>query len=225
MITFKQLCGLEQSHLIHLPLGAKHYLVNREVDSDLKRLHQAALSQGFDFHIASGYRDFERQLTIWNRKMSGQSPVLDKDSKPLDSQQLTEQERIFAILRWSALPGTSRHHWGTDFDLYVPSALPDSEQLKLEPWEYLTGHQSAFYQWLSQEIKAFGFFFPYRHDLGGVSPEPWHISHQRTASQCLEQLSIDQVIQLIHDTKMLGKDSVLRSIKSIYTQFIKNISD
>ena len=29
-----------------------------------------------------------------------------------------------AILLWSALPGASRHHWGTDFDVFDRAAVP-----------------------------------------------------------------------------------------------------
>ncbi len=35
-----------------------------------------------------------------------------------------EAERVAAILVWSALPGASRHHWGTDCDVIDAAALP-----------------------------------------------------------------------------------------------------
>ncbi len=62
-----------------------------------------------------------------------------------------------AILRWSALPGGSRHHWGCDFDVYARNLLPPGTQLQLEPWEYLEGHQLAFYQWVEANLDSFGF--------------------------------------------------------------------
>jgi len=36
---------------------------------------------------------------------------------------LRASEKIASILRWSALPGTSRHHWGTDLDIIDAKAL------------------------------------------------------------------------------------------------------
>ena len=43
------------------------------------------------------------------------------------------------ILRWSALPGGSRHHWGTEIDIFDPDLLPQGQSLQLEPWEYESG--------------------------------------------------------------------------------------
>ncbi|MCZ8486094.1 D-alanyl-D-alanine carboxypeptidase family protein [Vibrio lentus] len=34
-------------------------------------------------------------------------------------QRSSEQQKLSAILRWSALPGASRHHWGCDFDVFA----------------------------------------------------------------------------------------------------------
>ncbi|SPY94009.1 D-alanyl-D-alanine carboxypeptidase [Proteus mirabilis] len=65
---------------------------------------------------ASFIRSFERQLAIWNGKFEGTRPVLDAESQPIDIQTLSEGQRCEAILKWSALPGASRHHWGTEID-------------------------------------------------------------------------------------------------------------
>ena len=56
--------------------------------------------------------------------MARERPLLDANNQPLDALQLGETERLHAILHWSALPGTSRHHWGTDLDIYDPDCLP-----------------------------------------------------------------------------------------------------
>jgi hypothetical protein len=56
--------------------------------------------------------------------MARGAPLLDAHNQPLDALQLGETERLHAILHWSALPGTSRHHWGTDLDIYDPTACP-----------------------------------------------------------------------------------------------------
>ena len=71
--------------------------------------------------------------------MARERPLLDARNQPLDALQLGETERLHAILHWSALPGTSRHHWGTDLDIYDPDCLPAGTRLALEPWEYEGG--------------------------------------------------------------------------------------
>ena len=222
-MTPEQLTGQTSSHLMETIVGQKTFLVHPQVSQDLLSLKASAAQAGFNLNIASGFRDFERQTTIWNNKMSGRTAILDSDSQPLEADSLSEQQKVMAILRWSALPGGSRHHWGTDFDLFDRDSLPADTQLQLEPWEYLTGHQAKFYVWLKENLALHGFFFPYAEDLGGVAPEPWHISHWQTAELCLTQLSITTLEQQLSAAPILGKQAVLGQLETIYNQFISNI--
>ena len=223
IMTPEQLTGQSQSHLSEVVIGQKAFLVHLEVGNDLLRLKQAATQAGFNLNIASGFRDFERQKTIWNNKILGHSAILDSASQPIECSTLSELEKVMAILRWSALPGGSRHHWGSEFDLFDRDLLPQGVQLKLEPWEYLQGHQTPFYQWLKDNLAQFGFFFPYADDLGGVAPEPWHISHKHTAHDCLAQLSPAILEQQLRLDPILAMEEVLSQLDYIYTQFITNI--
>ncbi|MEZ9548327.1 M15 family metallopeptidase, partial [Vibrio crassostreae] len=135
-MTPEQLTGQSDSHLEPSLIGTKTFLVHSEVKNDLNNLIEAAQLAGFKMEIASGFRDYERQSLIWNRKFSGEALILDSESQPLDASTLTEHQKLSAILRWSALPGASRHHWGCDFDVFARNLLPESTQLQLEPWEY-----------------------------------------------------------------------------------------
>ncbi len=104
-MNVEQLTGQSETHLVNTKVGQKAFLVHQDVAEDLLRLANAAQQAGFNFHIASGFRSFERQAAIWNNKMLGNRPILDSNSQPLDASQLTDREKIYAILRWSALPG------------------------------------------------------------------------------------------------------------------------
>ena len=106
---------------------------DRRHRGDLQRHAGGRRPAGFNLQVASSWRSFERQLAIWNGKWRG-APLLDADNQPLDALQLGDMERLHAIPRWSALPGTSRHHWGTDLDIYDPDCLPAGTKLALEPW-------------------------------------------------------------------------------------------
>ena len=218
-MTPEQLTGLTSSHLAPMMIGAKSWLVHPDVQADLQQLIDAAHSAGFDCTIASSFRDFQRQCSIWNRKFSGTLPVLDDISQPLDINSLSPEELVFAILRWSALPGASRHHWGSDFDIYCRKSL-DDHPLKLEPWEYQTGHQAQFSHWLTSYLPSSNFFLPYAKDLGGVNIEPWHISHRKVATQCLQQLDIKQLDSIIESQPILGKEIVRQQLETIYNRFI-----
>lgn len=223
-MTPSQLTGQETHHLVATKIGIKDFLVHAGVAQDLQALKQAANEAGFDLCIASGFRSFERQSLIWNNKMAGKSAIFNTDGQALDINTLSEHEKVMAILRWSALPGASRHHWGTDFDLYDQQSLPQGVQLQLQPWEYLNGHQAEFYQWLKHHLHQHGFFFPYHQDRGGVAVEPWHISHRVTSNLCLQQLTLAVLEQQIRSADILGKQVVLAQLESIYNRFISNIS-
>lgn len=224
-MTPKELTGQVESHLAETLIGSKAFLVHHEVAQDLRRLVAAAEQAGYKMEIASGFRSYQRQSLIWNRKYAGETAILDSGSQPLDAAQLTDTEKLWAILRWSALPGASRHHWGTDFDVFARNYLPADTQLQLEPWEYFKGHQHSFYQWLEANADEFGFFFPYRKDLGGVAVEPWHISHKRTAQLCLSQLSYSLLGNQLQSEPILGYEIVMEHLDSIYDRFITNISN
>ncbi|NJK84501.1 MAG: M15 family metallopeptidase [Saprospiraceae bacterium] len=46
------------------------------------------------------------------------------------------QERALKILKYSSMPGTSRHHWGTDIDL---NSFSNSYFEQGEGKKYMTG--------------------------------------------------------------------------------------
>src|SRR5665647_207134 len=168
------LLGKTTEHLV--PLEGTKYLVHKQMLTDFLRLQKDALSSGFDLQVISAFRDFERQLKIWNAKASGQRALLDDHERPLDFSQLSPTQIIFAILRWSAIPGCSRHHWGTDIDVYDgKTQTSDSVKLLTSECEG-TGPAAGLHSWLDNQISqgtAHGFYRPFRTDRGGVSPERW----------------------------------------------------
>ncbi|WP_104034718.1 M15 family metallopeptidase [Vibrio jasicida] len=227
-MTPEQLTGITDSHLQSTLVGQKAFMLHPEVADDLLKMIEAATEAGFKMEIASGFRDFHRQKAIWNGKFSGELPILDSNSQPLSKAELGDEEKLMAILRWSALPGGSRHHWGCDFDVYARNLLPQDTMLQLEPWEYLDGHQRAFYQWLAANLSSFGFFFPYQQDLGGIAIEPWHISHKAVGQQCLAHLTPTllktQLTQQNQLDSIAGIEVILNNLDNIVERFIQNIT-
>ncbi|WP_045405848.1 M15 family metallopeptidase [Vibrio jasicida] len=227
-MTPEQLTGITDSHLQSTLVGQKAFMLHPEVADDLLKMIEAATEAGFKMEIASGFRDFHRQKAIWNGKFSGELPILDSNSQPLNKAELGDEEKLMAILRWSALPGGSRHHWGCDFDVYARNLLPQDTMLQLEPWEYLDGHQRAFYQWLAANLSSFGFFFPYQQDLGGIAIEPWHISHKAVGQQSLAHLTPallkTQLTQQNQLDSIAGIEVILNNLDNVVERFIQNIT-
>jgi LAS superfamily LD-carboxypeptidase LdcB len=111
-----ELTGQARTHIAKVP--EPDCALHAHVVAPFLNLRRAAQADGFDLTPQSSFRDFSRQLTIWNGKFSGERPMVDACGQPLDVQRrLSASARVEAILLWSALPGASRHHWGTDVDL------------------------------------------------------------------------------------------------------------
>jgi LAS superfamily LD-carboxypeptidase LdcB len=126
---FEEITGRTEEHLIWSDeLESK---INKSALIPLITLKECALSDGLDLKIASGFRGFPRQEEIWNKKMRGETPILDKNHKPLDAKKLNQRDLVFAILKWSAIPGASRHHWGTDFDFFDGNTLGGDYKVQL----------------------------------------------------------------------------------------------
>jgi LAS superfamily LD-carboxypeptidase LdcB len=200
--------------------------VHRDVVEPFLCLRDEARLAGFDLVIHSGYRGFDRQLSIWNRKVRGELAVLDSDAVPLDISRLTEKELALAILRWSALPGGSRHHWGTDLDVYDALAKPPDYEIELIPQEVNSGGMfGPLHDWLDRQMaaaEAQGFFRPYDRDRGGVAPERWHLSHAPVAGEFEMLLSPEALAAAIRAADMELADVVLQHLDEIYERFVVN---
>jgi len=166
--------------------------LHKKVVAPFLALRERALAAGFDLRIISGFRSYERQRVLWNAKALGERPVLDHQGVPLQIDQHTENDWLQAILRWSALPGASRHHWGTDIDVYDANALPAGYEVQLIPEEVADdGMFGPLHCWLDEQIQqgcSEGFCRPYEQDRGGVSPERWHLSFGPLAWQFQQAL-------------------------------------
>ncbi|TKI06664.1 M15 family metallopeptidase [Martelella alba] len=221
MMDSAVLTGRTDRHLIALADGHR---LQPQAAAAFDGLRQAAGQQGFNLRPASSFRDFDRQLAIWNGKFHGQRPLLDKRSRPLDVREMTTAARCEAILYWSALPGASRHHWGCDLDVYDPDRLPAGVALRLEPQEYLDGGYFAeLTQWLTAHMGEYGFYRPYAHDRGGVAIEPWHLSYRPLAVLAEEQLTPGKVLASWRDRDVAGSDWLAPRLPAIFRRYVVNV--
>ena len=172
-------CGLTSRDLIDC--GGDGLLAPQAAQA-LVSLRARAKRAGFCLAVASSFRSYSRQLAIFNAKARGQRLVTDERDRPIERTRVSEEQYLHAILRFSALPGTSRHHWGTDLDVWDSAAVANDYALQLSVAEY--GHSGPFYDfamWLQEKAlqdDAEGFYLPYLEDSGGVAPEPWHLSYR-----------------------------------------------
>jgi LAS superfamily LD-carboxypeptidase LdcB len=214
-----ELTGRARTHIVELdsPRCGVHY----ETAAALLAMISVAAETGIDLVPVSSFRDFDRQVMLWNRKWSGERPLFDRAGRRLDHASLAETELVDAILCWSAIPGGSRHHWGTDIDVIDAAAMPAGYQVQLIPDEYCaTGIFSRLTVWLDANMGRLGFFLPYRSDQCGAGIEPWHLSYAPVSAQALEALSLPVLRRAVAASELLGKAHVLERLPEIYTRFV-----
>ena len=88
--------------------------MNTEAYRSFEKMHLAAAKDGIDLVIKSAARNFSYQKNIWEGKWTGSRKVEGKD---LSRSLKNSTKRSLKILENSSMPGSSRHHWGTDIDL------------------------------------------------------------------------------------------------------------
>lgn len=219
--TPELLLGLDERELVELPPLACR--VHRQMLDPLLFLAERAASAGFILKVASSYRSFERQLLIWNNKARGLRPVLNDTGEAIDINTLSACDKVFAILRWSALPGASRHHWGTDVDVYGGVHIDPEYQLQLTLAETQgDGPFAEFHRWLSDELAQGNsdFFRPYARDRGGIAPEPWHLSYAPLATFFARHFTQELLREQLEQTDLELKEAVLENLDEIYQRFI-----
>jgi len=158
-----ELCSRDGMHL------------RREARDAFVRMHGAAASEGISLTALSATRTFGHQASIWNRKWNGAQRM---GMAPVD--------RALDILRFSSMPGSSRHHWGTDVDMH-----------SLEPGDFVQGEGARTLAWLRTHAKDFGFVEVYtpESDRPGYQPEAWHWSYAPLSVpflQALNEASIEE---------------------------------
>ncbi len=149
--------------------------LRRETYAAFEKMHAAAAAAGVKLTIISATRTFADQKGIWENKWDGHTLV---GGKSLAATVADPVERAKAILRYSSMPGSSRHHWGTDMDIN-----------SLENSYFDTGNGKKEYEWLHAHAAEFGFCQPYTligaERPHGYQEERWHWSYMPIASRFL----------------------------------------
>lgn len=198
--------------------------VHRALLAPFQALREDAARAGFDLRIVSGFRSFERQLAIWNAKASGQRTLLDSRGVEVAFETLDESALIDCIMRWSALPGASRHHWGSDIDVIDAAAVPDDYRVQLTPAEVEEdGPFAPLHDWLDRQLgngAGYGFFRPYNEDRGGIAPERWHLSYAPLSARCEAALTPAVLREALVHSDLRLKSAVLARLDELFRRYV-----
>ena len=219
----QELTGRTRSHVRQF--ADPRFAVQAEVATAFFEMRKAAAAEGIELFPFSAFRDFDAVAKIWNLKYTGKRPLFSIDGQPLDFAAMCPDEIVKNILNWTALPGGSRHHWGSDIDVVDRAALPENYQIKLLPEE--TEQGGVFYNlhnWLDQNMDRFGFFRPYDLYQNGIFPERWHISYAPVSQPAMTALNLDMLGASIAESQISGREIVLEMLPEIYQNYILNIT-
>lgn len=228
MLSPEQLTGRDRTHVVRYQGDDWHCELHPQALDALLQMRGVALGDGLDIIATSSFRDFDRQAAIWNAKFRGERPLLNRAGAPLDASTLEDAPRIQAILWWSALPGASRHHWGSDFDVIDRAALSGEWQNyrpQLLPQEFAPGAVfGRLSQWLDEYAADFGFFRPYASDRErGVRPEPWHLSFAPLATPALAAFTPQMLAAALRAADIAGIETVLGQLPAIFSDYVQGI--
>ncbi len=172
-------------------------------------MKKAAFSDGYDIKIVSSYRDFYRQEGIWERKYLSYT----------EDERLSPLKAIDKIIEYSTIPGTSRHHWGTDIDIIDGYPKASGDVLVPEKFES-GGPYEGLKLWLDENSERFGFYLVYTKDprRRGFKYEPWHYSYAPLSIPMLTAYRKLNVMKLLLQEEFLGIEHFTAGFIRTYVQ-------
>ena len=209
--------NINNDHLIgkgNLELTGTTFQLQKKVYEAYQSMKLAAKDDGIDLLGVSGYRSFDRQKQIWNRKYIRFTQV----------EGLTPEKAIEKIITYSTIPGTSRHHWGTDMDV-IDNGVSVTGSL-LDPQKYgEKGPFEALKKWLNKYANDFGFYLVYTNDSlrKGFYYEPWHYTYRPLSKPMLKEYSKLNIRSILKNENVLGYQYMSDAFIEKYIQ--ENILD
>lgn len=130
--------------------------VDTRIAEALEEMLDDAAAEGLSMYVASAYRSFEQQQTVFNATMQD---WISQGYSPLAAYDETKKS--------VAVPGTSEHATGLAVDIIA------SEYEALDDQQGDTDEQ----KWLMEHCWEYGFILRYppeKADVTGIIYEPWH---------------------------------------------------
>ncbi|MEC7829825.1 MAG: M15 family metallopeptidase [Bacteroidota bacterium] len=160
-------------------------------------MQKAAKNDGIDLQIVSSFRTFNKQKNLWNKKF-----------KRFSDEGNNTRESLNLILRYSAVPGTSRHHWGTEIDITDRNVI---EKHLLNSNKFHNGGPfEPLHNWMMKNAHKYGFYLVYTDDKdrNGFLYEPWHYSYKPDAIEIIKSYDIRTGFAYFKTTNVSGSEII-----------------
>jgi len=192
-----------------IDLYGKDINLRKEAHDAFVEMKKAAYQDGIDIKIVSSFRSFDRQLAIFERKY--QLFTEDEQLAPIDA--------IDKIIEYSTIPGTSRHHWGTDIDIIDGSKKVEGDVLVTDKFEE-GGAFEDLKVWMDEHANDFGFYLVYTNEpkRRGFKYEPWHYSYAPLSIPMLAAFRKKNILQLLVQEDFIGSEHLTTGFIKTYIQ-------
>ena len=188
--------------------------MNKQTKAAFLEMKSAAAKHNISIEVVSAFRSFERQKEIFERKY-----------KRFTRQGMSPKQALSKIIEYSTIPGTSRHHWGTDIDIIQANTGARPSSVLQEKHFYGVGPFCEMKVWLTQNANSFGFYEVYTKDAQrkGFSHEPWHFSYKPVSKPMLMAYKKLDIKSILQQEKIAGSEHFSDSFIAKYVQ--ENILD
>ena len=188
-----------------MALYGKTYKLQKEAYTALSKMIKDASRKGVKLKVVSSYRNFSHQNKIWKRKYN-----------KFISQGFSPKKAVNKIKEYTAIPGTSRHHWGTDVDI-------NNGQNSLT-----NSNKKVFITWMDENAHKYGFYRAYTNNKfrAGYSYESWHYSYRNLSKPMLSQYNQLDLEKILENEKIAGNNYFTSSfIKKYKADQVYGIND
>ena len=179
------------------PFTGPSWKMEKETYDAFLKMKAAAATEDIKIESVSAYRSFERQKQIFEGKY-----------KRFTATGLAPLDAIKKIIEYSTIPGTSRHHWGTDIDIIDGNGMPRPSSVLQAKHFHGTGPFCKLKDWLNKNAASFGFYEVYTDNAHrkGFKYEPWHFSYAPVSKRLLVDYRKLDVKQILLEEKLLGAE-------------------
>ncbi len=200
-ISDEELIGKGQPHFF-----GKDHKLRKEAHNAFLKMKAEALKEGIKIGFVSSYRSFSHQKRIWERKFNRNK-----------SSGLTDEENIKKIIEYSTIPGTSRHHWGTDIDIIDLNVKQPKRLLQANNY-HGNGSFCKLKNWMDKNAKRFGFYLVYTNNANrkGFKYEPWHYSYKPLSGLYLKKYNSITISKLLQNEQLSGNKSFTKTFIEAY---------
>lgn len=183
--------------------------LRKEAHDAFVNMKKAAYQAGYDLKIVSSYRSFDRQQQIFENKFI--SYTEDEGMKPL--------EAIDKIIEYSTIPGTSRHHWGTEVDIVDGHRKMEGDVLVTDKFA-AGGPFEGLKKWMDDHASEYGFYLVYTDNpkRRGFKYEPWHYTYAPLSVPMLASFRKKNILQLLEKEDFLGREHFTAGFIRSYIQ-------